>query len=154
MIAAVKGKTIYTKRCSMKFFTRVLLLLIGSMAFLFGVDGYSVYKTKCSHCHVEMMSKEEALKNFKTLKAPPMVEVSNRLKEMIKLGEDDEDVKRELVLTFIRDYIVNPSLDKSMCRMGALDRFDVMPSQKGKLTAEEISAVAEWVYDRYEGTKF
>ena len=41
-----------------------------------------------------------------------------------------------------------------MCHLGALDRFGVMPSLKGKLTEEERQAVAEWVYDRYNGVAF
>jgi len=131
-----------------------VLLLVALATSLFAVDGYKVYKDKCMVCHVENMTSKEALKNLDKLSAPPMIEVSVRLKEMIKLKEDDEDVKRELVMTFIRDYIINPNIDKSMCHLGALDRFDVMPSMKGKLTQEEISAVAEWVYDNYEGKKF
>ncbi|MDH5465101.1 MAG: c-type cytochrome [Thiovulaceae bacterium] len=131
-----------------------ILLLVAFATSLFAVDGYKVYKDKCKVCHVEMMGSKEALANLDKLSAPPMIEVSTRLKDMIKLGEDDEDVKRELVLTFIRDYIINPSIDKSMCHLGALDRFDVMPSMKGKLTQAEINAVAEWVYDHYEGKKF
>ena len=131
-----------------------ILLLVAFATSLFAVDGYKVYKDKCKVCHVEMMSSKEALANLDKLSAPPMIEVSTRLKDMIKIKEDDEDVKRELVLTFIRDYIINPSIDKSMCHLGALDRFDVMPSMKGKLTQAEINAVAEWVYDHYEGKKF
>ena len=118
------------------------------------VDGYAVYKQKCQMCHIEMISKKETLKRFNTLKAPPMVEVSARLKENILLKENDEDVKRELILTFMRDYIINPNLDKSMCHLGAIDKFGVMPSQNGKLNQEEIHAVTEWIYDRYQDNKF
>ena len=118
------------------------------------VDGYEVYKAKCQMCHVEMMKSKEALASLGTLRAPPMLEVSNRLKDMIQLKEEDEEVSRELILTFIRDYVMNPHIDKSMCHLGALDRFDVMPSMKGQLTEAELKAVAEWVYDRYEGVAF
>jgi len=118
------------------------------------VDGYKVYKQKCQMCHIEMITKKETLKIFKTLKAPPMVEVSARLKENILLKEDDDEVKRELILTFMRDYIMNPDLDKSMCHVGALDRFGVMPSQKKNLNNEELHAVTQWIYDRYEGQNF
>ena len=131
-----------------------VLLLVAFATSLFAVDGYKVYKDKCKVCHVEMMTSKEAMKNLHKLSAPPMIEVSTRLKDMIKLKEEDDEVKRELVMTFIRDYIINPNIDKSMCHLGALDRFDVMPSMKGQLTKEEIYAVAEWVYDHYEGKKF
>ncbi|MCX6074280.1 MAG: c-type cytochrome [Campylobacterales bacterium] len=121
---------------------------------LFASDGYSVYKKQCMQCHVEMMEKQEVLKKFKTLKAPPMVEVSNRLKENIMIKEEDDAVKRRVIIAFIKDYIENPNIDYSMCRLGALDRFGVMPSLKGKLTEEERQAVAEWVHDRYSGVTF
>ncbi len=103
---------------------------------------------------MEMMSKEETVKKFKTLKAPPMLEVSNRVKENIIIKDDDEDIHRRVVIAFIKDYIDNPSLDYSMCHAMAIERFGIMPSQKGKLDEAEKQAVAEWIYDRYEGHHF
>lgn len=133
---------------------KVLLILVLAGFSLFGLDGYGVYKKQCMQCHVEMMEKKEVLKVFKTLKAPPMVEVSNRLKENIILKEEDDTIKRRVVIAFIKDYIENPSIDYSMCHLGAIDRFGIMPSLKGKLSAAERQAVAEWVYDRYSGVAF
>ena len=105
-------------------------------------------------CHVEMMQAKVALKNLDKLKAPPMVEVSNRLRENIVVKDDDDDVHRYLVTLFIKDYIQNPNLQNSMCHAGALERFGVMPKLKNKLTDVEKQAVAEWIYDRYEDVKF
>jgi len=116
--------------------------------------GYTVYQKHCSKCHIEVITKSETLKRFKELKAPPMLEVSNRLKENVIIKDDDEDVKRRVIIAFIKDYIQNPSIDYSMCHPMAIERFDIMPSLKGKLTQDEIDAVAEWVYDRYEGENF
>lgn len=117
-------------------------------------EGYQVYRQKCSSCHVELMSRSEALKNLKQLKAPPMIEVSNRLKENIVIADGDGDIKRRVVIAFIKDYIVNPDLMYSMCNPGALETFGVMPSLKGKITEQERQNVAEWVYDRYQNVKF
>jgi len=134
---------------------KIVLSLVVAGVTLFAADGYSVYKKQCMQCHVEIMDKKEALKNLKTLKAPPMVEVSNRLKENIMIKEADDDaMKRRVVIAFIKDYIENPNIDYSMCHLGALDRFGVMPSLKGKLADEEREAVAQWIYDRYEGVTF
>jgi len=121
---------------------------------LFGVDGYEVYKNNCKKCHIESVTKEYALKHFKEFSAPPMIEVSGRLKENIKTTDEEEDVDRYLFILFVKDYIVNPNLDNSMCNTGAIERFGVMPSLKGKLTEEEKQAVAEWIYDRFENQKF
>ena len=133
---------------------RILLLSLVLSSYLFAVDGYEVYKNNCAKCHVEIMKKSEVLKKFKTLKAPPMVEVSNRLKENIIIKDDDDDIHRYLFILFVKDYIINPDLQNSMCHAGAIERFKVMPTQKGKLNAKEAGAVAEWLYDRYEDIEF
>jgi hypothetical protein len=121
---------------------------------LFGVDGYEVFQKKCSKCHIESITKKETLKIFKTLKAPPMIEVSNRLKENIIIADDDDEVKRRVVIAFIKDYIQHPDLEYSMCHAMAIERFGIMPSQKENLTQDEIEAVSIWVYDRYEDIEF
>ena len=123
-------------------------LLIASS--LFAVDGYEVYKKNCMVCHVEMMSHQDALKNINKLVAPPMVEVSERLKENIQTTDEEDDVNRYLFILFVKDYIVNPNLDNSMCNSGAIEKFGTMPTLKGKLKEAEKQAVAEWLYDRYE----
>jgi hypothetical protein len=128
------------------------ILLFGST--LFGSDGYEVYKKNCQTCHVEMMQKSEALKNLSKLKAPPMVEVSNRLKENIIIKDEEEEIHRHLFILFVKDYIVNPKIDNSMCHVGALEKFGTMPSLKGKISEKDRQAVAEWLYDRYENVKF
>lgn len=131
-----------------------LTFLVLTTITLLGADGYKVYKNNCMKCHVEMMSKTEALKSFKSLKAPPMVEVSNKLKDNIRTMDDDSDVKRRVVIAFIKDYIDNPSVQYSMCEPMAIEKFGIMPSFKGKLNEKDKQAVAEWIYDRYEGKTF
>ena len=121
---------------------------------LFSSEGYEVYKKNCSSCHVEMIQKSEALKHFKTLKAPPMVEVSARLKENIIIKDDEEEIHRHLFVLFVKEYIENPQLDYSMCTAAAIEHFGTMPALANKLTQQERQAVAEWLYDRYENVEF
>lgn len=127
------------------------LLLASS---LFAVDGYEVFKNKCASCHAEMMTAKHALAHIDTLVAPPMVEVSNRLKENIQTADEEDDVNRYLFILFVKDYIVNPNLDNSMCNTGAIEKFGTMPTLKGQINDEEKQAVAEWLYDRYENIEF
>lgn len=127
------------------------LLFVSSLSF--GADGYKVYKTHCMKCHAELLTKKQTLKEMDTLKAPPMNEVSNRLKENIQIADDDDDVKKRVIIAFIKDYIQNPKLDDSMCHAGALEKFGVMPAQK-QLSEEERQAVAKWIVERYEDVKF
>ena len=119
------------------------------------VDGEQVFDQNCASCHIKMITKTELKKIFKTVKAPPMIEVSNQLKNNIKIVEDiDDEIHRAVTIAFIKDYVMYPDLDKSMCEAMALEKFDLMPSQKGKLSEEELNAVAAWVYDYYQGKKF
>jgi len=121
---------------------------------LSAADGYSVYQKHCMKCHAELMEKKEVLKVIHTLKAPPMNEVSNRLRENIVISDGDEDVKRRVTIAFIKDYIENPSIQYSMCHPMAIEKFGIMPSLKGKLSEKERQDVAEWIIDRYSGIAF
>ena len=127
------------------------LLLASTM---FAADGYKVYKENCKSCHIEMISKTELMKIIDKVKAPPMVEVSGRLKDNIKTTDEEDEVDRHLFILFVKDYIINPNLDFSMCNPGAIEKFGTMPSQKGKINAQEAQAVSEWIYDRYEEVEF
>jgi cytochrome c1 len=130
------------------------LLPLALFSSLLLADGYEIYKNNCASCHIEMISKEEVLNNLDKMKAPPMVEVSNQIRSNIIIKDDDEDVHKHLFVLFVKDYIRNPELSKSMCHPGALERFDVMPSLKTKLTEQEAQEVATWLYERYEGVSF
>lgn len=132
----------------------IILALLGSLE-ANALNGEKIFDAKCASCHVKLISKEETLKRIKQMKAPPMIEVSHQLKSNIKITEDiDNEIHRAVVVAFIKDYVINPHLDKSMCNGGALDRFGLMPSQKGKISDEELDTVAQWVYDYYESKRF
>ena len=127
------------------------LFLLSSVAF--ADQGYEVYKNNCMKCHVELLTKQEAMANMHNLKAPPMNEVSNRLKENIIIADPNEEVKERVVVAFIKDYIQNPQFQDSMCHPRAIEKFGVMPAIK-HLKPDELQAVAEWIYERYEDVKF
>ena len=133
---------------------KIALLLAASTLLAWGADGYKIYQKHCASCHIEMMEKKEVIKHLHTLKAPPMVEVSHRLKENVLIADDDDDVKRRVIIAFVKDYIENPDIQYSMCHPMAIEKFGIMPSLKGKLSEKERQSVAEWVYDRYEGVEF
>ncbi len=135
------------------------LILLMAVVSLMGaeqkVDGEKVFEKVCASCHIKMITADETKKVFKTLKAPPMVEVSGHLKNNIKIVDDiDDDIHRAVVIAFIKDYVIYPHMDKAMCEAMALERFDLMPSLKGKMSEEELNAVAAWVYDFYVGKQF
>ncbi len=140
-------------------YKKLLLLSLLPFALLADEDatllaGQKVFDKVCSACHIEIIDKKTALKTFKTLKAPPMNEVANQLKNNIIIKDDDDDVHRAVVIAFIKDYIKYPELSKVMCNPPAVDKFGIMPSQRPHLSEEEINAVSTWLYDRYEGVDF
>ena len=73
------------------------------------------------------MKKAEFVKNISKMKAPPMLEVANQLKSQILIKDDDEDIHRQVVILFTKNYIENPNLDYSLCNPGAIERFGIEP---------------------------
>lgn len=117
-------------------------------------DGQATFEKLCASCHIKEISQKETMQKLKSLKAPPMIEISNRLKSMISIKGRDSDVHRGVVIAFIKDYVTNPDIMKGMCQPMAFERFGQMPSLKGKITEAELQEVAEWIYDYYEKKPF
>jgi len=133
-----------------------LILTLLLSATLFGADGAKVFQNNCAACHLGMVSKADFMKQIKSVKAPPMVEISNRLKSTIVIeakNENDEEIHRFTVVAFIKEYLKNPSWNYYACDDNAINRFEVMPAQT-QLKEEESQAVAEWIYDYFEDKEF
>jgi hypothetical protein len=79
------------------------------------------------------------------LKAPTGNEISFRLKQQVG---HKEDMEFHLMQTndFLKDYLFNPNLSKTICLEGVIRHFEVMPSMKGKITEEEIEEVNHFLY--------
>jgi len=136
-------------------FQYLLLGLLMTIA-LNAQSGAKVYEAKCALCHQmkPMMDKEKMMamtpqermsmkeKMMKTMKAPPMSKVSAKVKFELK---DD----KAAFVAFVKDYIVNPSAEKSHCMPMALKKFGVMPAIGKSMKAEEIDAVANWLHDNF-----
>ncbi len=123
---------------------------------LFAIDGAKVFENNCKVCHLGMVSQAEFMSQIKTVKAPPMVEISNRLKNIIVINaknENEEEIHRFTVISFIKEYLKHPSWDYYACNDSAINRFEVMPAQS-YLKEEESQAVAEWIYDYFEDKEF
>lgn len=133
----------------MKTITSLLFLTLS----LFAADGQKVYEEHCKACHLGMVSKADFMAQIKTVKAPPMVEVSNRLKNTLTVKSDDEEVQRFVVIAFIKEYLKRPSWNYYLCDDNAVNRFEVMPAQT-QLSEAESQAVAEWVFDEFEDKEF
>lgn len=115
-------------------------------------QGEKIFENKCMECHEKSMPIPLLMKNFieennKTLKlkAPTGNEISFRLKQQIG---NKEDIEFHLHQTndFLKDYLYNPDLSKTICLQGVIKHFKVMPSMKGKITEREIEDVNYFLY--------
>jgi cytochrome c len=105
-------------------------------------EGEALYTAKCMVCHVT--SKPD---DMSTLIAPPIMGVMMHIKKGIE-GKNEAE-KRANSIAFIVDYVQNPSAEKSMFGAHAIERFDVMPSQKENVTEEELNIIANYLYDNF-----
>lgn len=126
---------------------KLLLILLTSYA-LWASE--SLFDQYCGTCHLKKETSFEEMKEIRnSLLAPPISIVIQRLKEVIDLKIDDDDAKKALVVAFIKDYALQPSIDKGLCCANCFVQFGVMPSQKGRVDPDTIEEIASWAYDTY-----
>lgn len=126
------------------------LLLLPVVLF---ADGESVYKAKCASCHAGYISMGELKENFVeynntklNLKGPTLNQLSFRLKQNIGDPKGDKEFHLMEVVEFVKDYVIHPDIQKSVCMDEVKEAFGVMPSMKGQISDEELEAVAEYIY--------
>lgn len=103
---------------------------------------------KCSSCHnLDMPPKTSSDE-----KAPPMMAVTFHIRDFMKVNNPSE--KKQKFIDFVTDYALNPSAEKSFCDKKSLEDYGVMPSQKGKVSKDELQAIARYMYDHYDPEKF
>lgn len=121
--------------------TNIILLLLGSI-FLFTstsyaeISGEKLFDAKCASCHVKMRPSD-----ISTLVAPPAMGVMRHVKMTYETKEE--------AVTFITEYTLAPQENKAVCMADKIKRFGLMPSQKGNVTKEELTVIAEWMYDNF-----
>ncbi|MBN2824573.1 MAG: cytochrome c [Campylobacterales bacterium] len=113
----------------------LIIALITSLAYSDEV-AQTLFKAKCASCH--QISRPD---DISTLIAPPIMGVMNHVKM-------EYSTKKEAV-AFMVDYILNPSKEKAVCIPRSIQRFGLMPSQKGNVTQEELTTIANYLYDNF-----
>jgi len=115
--------------------------VMGTLAF--ANSGEALIKTKCASCHTLAIPQMEMMPDFV---APPMDAVMFHMKDVIT-GKDN-------LKAFIDDYVFNPDVSKSVCESNKVQKFGVMPSQKGKVTKEELAMISDYMIATYPREKF
>ncbi len=109
-----------------------------------------LYDEYCVSCHFKQQITFEQMKAQKQhLKAPPISVVMERIKAFIVVNIDDEDVQKAVVIAYMKDYLLEPSIDKGICHANCCVQFGGMPSMKRKVKSEELEEIVSWLYDSY-----
>ncbi len=100
-----------------------------------------LFDTKCAMCH----TKTRPTDKDKVL-APALMGVMRHIK--MEYPDKDEAVK------FMVDYVLEPSKEKAICMPKKIERFGLMPSQKGNVTEVELEKITSWMFDNYPPADF
>jgi hypothetical protein len=122
---------------------RIIVLMTVAGSFAFANSGEDLIKTKCATCHTLEIPQMEMMPDFV---APPMDAVMFHMKDVIT-GKDN-------LKAFIDDYVFDPDVSKSVCESNKVQKFGVMPSQKGKVTKEELAVISDYMIDTYPREEF
>lgn len=122
---------------------KILLLLVATTAMTLANSGTQLLKNKCASCH---MLETPEFQQLPTLKAPAMEAVVFHINLAMQKEEDKK--------AFIVNYVLNPDAGKSVCESNKVASFGVMPSQKGKVSKEELSLIADVLLSNYPSKKF
>ena len=107
------------------------------------LDGAKLIEEKCASCH----NLELPPKTFEEEVAPPMMAVSFHIAGFMQTP--DESMRIPKAVEFVKDYVINPSAGKSFCDKKSLEDYGVMPSQKGKVTVDELDAIAKYMFKHF-----
>ncbi|NEW60397.1 c-type cytochrome [Sulfurovum sp. bin170] len=111
------------------------------------LDGEELLTQKCASCH----NLDMPPKNYDNEIAPSLMAVTFHLKDLITSSNPSEHKSK--IISFVQDYVVNPTAEKSICDKASLDSYGLMPSQKGKVTDDEVEAMVEYMYEYYDNKK-
>ena len=112
-----------------------------------------IFQKKCAMCHIVGKPKNKLVK--KKMSGPPIDVAMKSLVITIDAvdGPFKDDELREESITFLKDYLINPTRDKTNCEDMVVRKFGMMPSLKGFISNEELDIVVDWTYDTYKPLK-
>jgi hypothetical protein len=103
-------------------------------------DGKKLYDVKCATCHTP--TRPNSMAEMNALIAPPMEGVMFHLKTSFNTQEESKK--------FIKDYVINPTKEKAMCMPQKIQKFGLMPSQKGVVTEDELDKIIAYLSEQYK----
>ena len=100
-----------------------------------------LFDAKCATCHSKTRPEDKS----KVL-APALMGVMRHVKMAYPTKEG--------AVKFMVDYILEPTEGKAICMPGKIERFGLMPSQKGNVTEAELKTITSWMYDNFPPAGF
>ena len=112
-------------------------------SFIFASNSAEIlFDNKCTVCHSKIRPSD-----MNKVVAPAIMGVMRHIKMEFK---DD----KQKAVNFMADYILNPSKEKAICKPKKLEKFGVMPSQKGIVTLQEAKDISSYLYDNFPPAGF
>lgn len=115
-------------------------LILVSAATLFAAEAEKAERLaveKCGACHLMGAITKDKLDN---MKAPPYWAIAKKANERYD--------SKEKKIQYIVEYTLDPSEERMLFPKETKDRFGVMPSQKDKVTEEEIKIISEYILEK------
>ncbi len=128
----------------MKYYRKMVLagtVLFCSTYLAASENAEALFDAKCAVCHSKTKPAD-----MNKVTAPAVMGVMRHVK--MAYPQKEEAVK------FMVDYVLEPSKSKSICMPQKIERFGLMPSQKGNVTEEELKKISEWMFDRFPPAGF
>ncbi len=116
------------------------LLTLSSQAYATD-SAETLFNAKCSACHSTTRPTD-----MDKVIAPALMGVMRHL----KMSYPD----KTKAVAFIKDFTLNPTKEKSICMPRKIERFGLMPSQKGNVTEAELELIASWMFDNFPPKDF
>ena len=133
---------------------KILGLMMILLLSIFANEGKILFEKHCSSCHTPFIAMSKLKENFLdhnntllNLKAPTLNQLSYRLKQRVGDRHGDKDLHRMEVTAFMSDYVLHPSIDKSVCLDDVMQYFETMPSLKGLVSEEDLDKIGTYLYD-------
>lgn len=113
-----------------------------------------IFQKKCQMCH--NLNAPNSVQERDAMVAPyirlSLKSVTVGI-DAVEEPKNNEEL-RELAIEHIKDYIFNPTKDKSYCEEVIFEKFRYMPSLKRFISQEEANIVAPWIYDNFAPKKY
>ena len=104
--------------------------------------GEKLFTYNCSSCHTTVIGVNESGGELTNVYGAPFA------KDVVQKLKAETKTKAKFI-SFVKDYIEEPSKRKSLYSKRAIKDFGLMPSLKGVMSDEQSTQLADYLYNKY-----